>query len=53
VLDRARTILSPDQLQTVSSFQTNQMQMLRMGMGMVKTMFGPDKPGGGAAPPGE
>ena len=50
VYERARTILSPDQLNTFGQFQTNQMQMMRMGMGMVKTMFGPDKPAT-AAPP--
>ena len=53
VYDRARTILSPDQLDTLGRFQTNQMQMMRMGMGMVKTMFGPDKPTAPAAPPNQ
>jgi len=47
VYDRARTILSPDQLATLGRFQTNQLQMMRMGMGMVKQMFGP----GDANPP--
>ena len=50
VYDRARTILSPDQLNTLGKFQTNQLQMARMGMGMMKTMFGPDK-SGDVAPP--
>jgi len=44
VYDRARTILSADQLQTLSKFQTNQMQMTRMGLTMAKKMFGADKP---------
>jgi len=51
VYDRARTILSPDQLATLGRFQTNQLQMMRVGMGMVKTMFGPDNPTAPAAPP--
>jgi hypothetical protein len=51
VYDRARTILSPDQLATLGQFQTNQLQMMRMGMGMVKTMFGPDNSTAPAAPP--
>jgi hypothetical protein len=38
---------------TLGRFQTNQLQMMRMGMGMMKTMFGPDKTSGGAAPPGQ
>jgi phage terminase small subunit len=53
VYDRARTILSPEQLATLGRFQTNQLQMMRMGMGMMKTMFGPDKTSGGAASPGQ
>ena len=51
VYDRARTILSPDQLATLGRFQTNQVQMIRMGMGMVKQMFGPDNPGAPATQP--
>jgi len=53
VLDRARTILSPDQMQMVGRFQTNQTQMMRMGMGMVKQMFGPDNAGAPATTPGQ
>jgi ABC-type transporter Mla subunit MlaD len=53
VYDRARTILSPEQLATLGRFQTNQMQMMRLGMGMAKKMFAPDKPAAGAAPPGQ
>ena len=52
VYDRARTILSFEQLNTLGRFQTNQLQMMRMGMGMMKTMFGSEKPSGPAAPPG-
>ena len=53
VYDRAQTILSPDQLATLGRFQTNQLQMMRMGMGMMKTMFGPDKPSDPTASPGQ
>ncbi len=44
VYERARTILSPEQLETLGKFQTNQVQMMRMSMGMMKKMLGPDKP---------
>ncbi len=53
VLDRARTIFSPEQMQTLGRLQTNQTQMMRMGMGMVKKMFGPDNTGAPATPPGQ
>ena len=52
VYERARTILSPDQLDTLGRYQTNRMQMMRMGMNMVSKMFAPDKPSTGASPPG-
>jgi hypothetical protein len=47
VYDRAREVLSPDQLQSFGQFQTNQMQMMRMGMSMASKMFGSEKSGGG------
>jgi len=47
VYERARTIFSPEQLQTLARFQTNQMQMTRMGLNMMRTMFGSQ--GNGAA----
>lgn len=50
VYDRARTILSPDQLDTLGRYQTNRMQMMRMGMTMMRKMFTPDSPAAGAAP---
>jgi hypothetical protein len=53
VYERARTILSPDQLDTLGKFQTNQMQMMRMGMTMAKKMFAPDKPAADEAPPSQ
>jgi hypothetical protein len=42
VYERARTILSSDQLDTWGKYQTNRMQMMRMGMNMAKKMFAPD-----------
>jgi hypothetical protein len=48
--ERARTILSPDQLDTFGKYQTNRMQMMRMGMTMMRKMFTPDSPAPGAAP---
>jgi len=51
VYERARTILSPEQLETLGKFQTNQVQMMRMGMSMMKKMLGPDKPTTAAAAP--
>lgn len=51
VYERARTILSPEQLQTLGKFQANQMQMTRMGRSMAKKMFAPDKPAASAATP--
>jgi hypothetical protein len=53
VYDRARTILSPDQLNTFGKFQTNQMQMMRLSLSMAKKMFAPDKPTPAAAPPNQ
>jgi hypothetical protein len=50
VYDRARTILSPDQLDTLGRYQTNRMQMMRMGMNMMRTMFKPDQPPAGGDP---
>jgi len=53
VYERARTILSPDQLDTLGRYQTNRMQMMRMGMNMAKKMFAPDPPAADAAPPSQ
>src|ERR1035437_891884 len=50
VYERARTILSPDQLDTLGRYQTNWMQMMRVGMTMMRKMFTPDSPAAGAAP---
>jgi hypothetical protein len=43
VYDRARRILSPDQLESFGKFQTNQLQMMRASMGMMKGLFGGEK----------
>jgi len=48
VFERARMILSPDQLQSFGAFQTNQMQTMRMGMNMARKLFTP----AGAEPSG-
>ena len=53
VYERARTILSPEQLETLGKFQTNQAQMMRMGMTMAKKMFAPDKPNAATPPSGQ
>jgi hypothetical protein len=48
VFERARMILSPEQLQSLGTFQTNQMQTMRMGMSMARKLFtpaGPEAPG--------
>jgi len=49
VFERARTILSPDQLQAFGNFQTSQLQMMRMGMSMARKFLAPDQPEGGAS----
>lgn len=43
VFQRAGQVLSPDQLASFGKFQTNQMQMMRMGMTMARKFFGQDK----------
>jgi hypothetical protein len=53
VYERARTILSPEQLDTLGKYQTNRMQMLRMGMNMARKMFAPEKPAADAASPSQ
>jgi hypothetical protein len=53
VYDRAQTILSPDQLDSFGQFQTNQLQMMRMGMSMARKMFAPDPSTAGAPPPNQ
>jgi hypothetical protein len=40
VYEHAGEILSPEQLQSFAQFQTNQLQMMRMGVSMARKMFG-------------
>jgi hypothetical protein len=40
-------------LDTWGKYQTNRMQMMRMGMNMAKKMFAPDTPAADAAPPSQ
>lgn len=51
VYERARTILSPDQLDAFGRFQTNQMQMMPAFMNMTRKMFAPSPSPADAAPP--
>lgn len=47
VFERARSVLPENQLSSFGKFQTNQIQMMRLGLSMAKKMFAPDS---GAAP---
>ena len=42
VLERAKTVLSPTQLEAFAKFQTNQIQTLRVGMSMVRKFIAPN-----------
>ena len=46
VLDRAKTILTPEQLATYGTFQTNQFELQKTGMKMARVMFAPATNGG-------
>jgi hypothetical protein len=48
VLDRAKEILSPSQMNSFGEFQTNQLQTMKMGMKMAGKFFSPGK--GGVTP---
>jgi hypothetical protein len=48
VYQRASQFLSPDQMTAFGKFQTNQFQMMRMGMTMARKLFTPDKSTAGA-----
>jgi uncharacterized protein YdbL (DUF1318 family) len=50
VLERARLVLSADQLKAYADFQNQQLSMQKFGMKMAREMFG-DKAGGPDAPP--
>lgn len=43
VLERAGTILSAEQLQSFGAFQTNQLQMMRMGISMARKLMGSEQ----------
>src|SRR6266581_741749 len=43
VYERAREVLSADQLGAFGKFQTNQLQMMRMGMSMARKFMAPGK----------
>lgn len=44
VYDRASAVLSADQLAAFGKFQTNQAQMMRMGMSMARKFLAPEQP---------
>ena len=44
VLERATTVLTPDQLKAYEQFQTQQINMQKLGLKMMKGMFGGQKP---------
>ena len=50
VYDRAGSVLSPDQMASFGKFQTNQLQMMRMGMTMARKFLAPAKTDGAATP---
>lgn len=50
VLERAKGILPPDQVEAFGKFQANQIEVQRMGMSMARTIFGGSQPN--AAPSG-
>jgi hypothetical protein len=49
VYTRAEGMLSPDQLAAFGKFQTNQMQMMRMGMTMARKFLSPPETPVGSA----
>ena len=51
VYARARAVLSAEQLATFGKFQTNQLQMMRMGMNMARKFIAPENLASEAQPP--
>jgi hypothetical protein len=51
VYERAKEVLSENQLGPFGKFQTNQLQMMRMGMSMAKKFMAPEQPAPGSPPP--
>ncbi len=50
VLERAKEVLSENQLAAFRKFQTNQLQMMSMSMNMAKKFIAPDQPASGTPP---
>jgi hypothetical protein len=50
VLERAKIILAPEQIDAFGKFQASQIEMQRMSMNMARTMFGGGKAEGGTPP---
>jgi hypothetical protein len=53
VNERARTVLSADQWESFSRYQTNQIEMMRMGIRMARKFLAPDRPLRGATQPSQ
>jgi hypothetical protein len=53
VYDRARTVLSPAQLDDFGRFQSNQLQIMRWGIGTARQLLSSDQTTGAAAPAGQ
>jgi hypothetical protein len=43
VIERAKTILNPEQAEEFAAFQNNQLEMVRMGISMARKMMGQDQ----------
>ena len=53
VTERARTVLSTDQWESFSRYQTNQMAMMRLGLSTARKFLAPDRLQGGATQPNQ
>jgi hypothetical protein len=53
VTERAQAVLSTDQWESFSRYQTNQMAMMRMGMSMARKFLAPDRRQGGTPQPNQ
>ena len=51
VYERAKEVLSPGQLDSFGKFQTNQLQMMRVGMSMARKLLAPAKAEGNPPQP--
>jgi hypothetical protein len=50
VYERAKEVLSENQLAAFGKFQTNQLQMIRMSMNMARKFMSPEQPAPGVPP---